>query len=86
MKTETEKINFWVYYSKFSKRNKTYVKKKFGSKFNLKKNSVSSRFFRGVLNFEEQEFLAELCKMSVEEFDFKKNKTSKILENKEKSL
>ena len=71
MKTE-EKINFWEYYSKFSKRNKTYIKKKFGNKYHLKKNSVDSRFWRKVLNFEEQEYLAELCKIPVEELTFEK--------------
>jgi len=69
---EKEKINFWEFYSKLSKRNKTYVKKKFGNKYKLKKDSVSSVFARKVLNFEEIEFLCEIIKINEAEFSFDK--------------
>lgn len=72
MKIKTEKINFWEYYSHFTKRNKTYIKKKFGEKFQLKKYSVSSIFFRKSINFEECNYLAELIQIPIEELTFDK--------------
>ena len=76
---KTEKINFWEYYSKFSKRNKIYIKKKFGNKFQLKKESVNSVFARKVLNFEEVTYLCELIKIDEDEFSFDKPLKTKQL-------
>jgi len=76
---EKEKINFWQFYSKLSKRNKIFIKKKFGNNFQLKKDSVSSVFARKVLNFEEVTYLCELIRIDEDEFSFDKPlKTKKI--------
>ncbi len=75
---KAEKINFWEYYSKFSKRNKIFVKKNYGNKFQIKKNSVDNIFARKNLNFEEITYICELVKINEDEFTFEKPQEKRL--------